>query len=273
MPEIPLLALLAAVTLLLALTVRLWRQERRRAERLAAELEAERARRSGGALPPLKAVIETVSRLREEGLGGVLKSSFEELAGWAREAEPELRRLAARDGTLTILFSDIENSTTLNHELGDKAWVKVLGAHDEIVRKRVAEHNGYVVKSQGDGFMVAFGSAAEAVRAAVGVQRRLASAPRRLRGTPIQVRIGVHTGPALERGGDLFGRNVALAARVAAQARGGEVLVSEATRAALADEDGDLPALAGSREVELKGLPGRHAVHRVEWREAPQGED
>jgi adenylate cyclase len=247
----------------------LWQRERQRAARLEDELARERARPQGRALaplPPLKAVLQTASRVREQGLSEVLWSSFEELAGWAEEAEPELRQLAARDGTLTILFTDIEDSTALNERLGDKAWLKLLGAHDQIVRKCVAGHGGQVVKSQGDGFMIAFAAAEDSIRSAVEIQRTLASGPRRLRGAPIAVRIGVHTGPALEKGGDLFGRNVALAARVADQARGGEILVTAEAGAAAAGAEDLL--LAKGREVELKGLPGRYTVTEVPWQQA-----
>ncbi|MGZ8665899.1 MAG: adenylate/guanylate cyclase domain-containing protein [Solirubrobacterales bacterium] len=266
MLEILIIGLIAAVVALAAVGW-FWQRERRRAGLLEEELEREREKRQGrglAPLPPLKAVLGAATRFREQGIGEALWSSFEELAGWAEDAEPELRELAARDGTLTILFTDIEDSTALNEELGDKAWLKLLGAHDQIVRKCAARHGGHIVKSQGDGFMIAFADAEDAIRSAVEIQRALASGPRRLRGTPIAVRIGVHTAPALEKGGDLFGRNVALAARVADQARGGEILVtSEAGEAAAGA--GDL--LAEQREVELKGLPGSHTLIAVGWEE------
>ena len=193
----------------------------------------------------------------------MIRGSFEALAGWAEEAEPELRQLAAQDGTLTIVFSDIEDSTALNEELGDKNWLKILGAHDQIVRNCAAGRAGHVIKSQGDGFMIAFASAEGAVRSAIEIQRSLASRPRQLRGTPVAVRIGIHTGPALEKGGDLFGRNVALAARVTDQARGGEILVTTAVREATA-EAGDLVFTERSK-VELKGLPDSYTLLAVEW--------
>jgi class 3 adenylate cyclase len=266
--ETVLYLLIAASAALVAVGL-LWQRERRRAGRLESELASERAKRSGwglAPLPPLEAVLQTATRVRHEGLGEVLRSSFEELAGWAEDAEPELRQLAARDGTLTILFSDIEDSTALNEQLGDKSWLKVLGAHDRIVRKCSARHGGHVVKSQGDGFMIAFAGAGDAIRSAIEIQRALASRPRRLLGTPIAVRIGLHTGPALEKGGDLFGRNVALAARVADQARGGEILVTPEVREAAAEAE-DL-VFTDPREVELKGLPGSHTLVAVGWQDS-----
>src|SRR5687768_9141855 len=184
MPEALLLALLGGAVLVLVGTLVLWRRERRRADRLEAELARERNRvgERAGAPPPLKAVLQTAARVRDEGIGEVLRSSFEELAGLAEEAEPELRRLAAGEGALTIFFSDIENSTALNEKMGDRDWVKVLGAHDRLVRRQVERNGGYVVKSQGDGFMIAFGDAGEAVHAALDVQESFASPPRNLRG-------------------------------------------------------------------------------------------
>ncbi len=244
----------------------LWRKARLHAELLEAELEEERAKHSKprvGALTPLVTALQTASRVRVEGLGPVLRDSFEDLAGWAEEAEPELRHLAADDGTLTILFTDIEDSTALNEELGDKSWLKILATHDAIVQRCSVRYGGMVVKSQGDGFMIAFAEAEEAVRAAIKIQRTLASNPRRLRRAPVAVRIGVHTGPALEKGGDLFGRNVALAARVTDRAQGGEIVVTAAVSEAIGQDAGLV--FVDHSEVELKGLPGTYELLSAEW--------
>jgi len=258
------LALFVVATIGLLAVAVLWRQQRARADRLAGELASERRkRRPQGALPPLKAVLETAARVREEGLGEVLRSSVEELSGLAEETEPELRQIAARDGTVTILFSDIEDSTSLNEEVGDRSWLKVLSAHDKVVRGAIGEHGGHVVKSLGDGFMIAFAGPQDAVRAAIAIQRALeSSSHRRLRNTPIQVRIGVHSGRAVAKHGDLFGRNVALAARVADQARGGEILVTAEVSEAVEDEELELAEVG---EVELKGLPGTYRLLAVRW--------
>ncbi|MBJ8348935.1 adenylate/guanylate cyclase domain-containing protein [Antrihabitans sp. YC2-6] len=211
----------------------------------------------------VKAVWETANLVREQGITKALRSSVEDLAGWAQVEQPDLARLAARDGTVTIFFSDIEGSTALNDQLGDKAWVGILSRHDKILRSRIAKHSGHVVKTQGDGFMVAFARPDEAVRCGIDVQRKLSDPLQWTRGTDVRVRIGIHTGDAVRRGDDLFGRNVALAARVAAQADGGEVLVSDVVRAAVAEES-DL-TFGTPRAVELKGLRGIHQVHPVEW--------
>jgi adenylate cyclase len=155
-----------------------------------------------------------------------------------------------------ILFSDIEESTALNERIGDRAWVRLLGSHDKLVRRRVEKHGGYVVKSQGDGFMVAFADPEQAVRCSIDVQRSLRKRP-----NGIRVRIGVHMGKSVRRGDDLFGRNVAMAARVAGQAEGGEILVSEVVRDAVSDQD-DIDFDEG-RDVELKGFSGTHRLYAV----------
>ncbi len=186
-----------------------------------------------------------------------LRAPIEALSRWAEVEHPELRRVS-RDGTVAILFSDIENSTALNEELGDTRWLKVLGAHDKLVRREVASQNGYVVKSQGDGFMVAFEESRQAVHCALGVQRRLESPRGTLRKTPLRVRIGIHTGRVVAKKGDLYGRNVALAARVAEQATGGEILVSGEVAAEAKGEEGVV--FGAAREVELKGLGSEELI-------------
>jgi adenylate cyclase len=269
-------ALIAIVVVALALAAGgyfLWRRRQERIEEERRRKEAERRRAGAGGGGDLfstagaaaKVVVETAARVREQGLGEALRGSIAELAGWAEEERPDLRKLAARDGTVTIVFSDIEDSTALNHELGDREWLKVLGAHDRIVRDRVSEHAGNILKSQGDGFMITFEDPAEAVRCAVDIERSLTNGGRRLRKTPIKVRIGVHVGQAVAKDGDLFGRNVAYAARVAAEADGGEILVSDEVRERVEAEGGF--ELSEPRSVELKGLPGDHQVFAVGWRE------
>ena len=229
-----------------------------------------RARRQlaseGGRLPrspagmAIKAVAQTAARVREQGLvGGLLTSSFEDLSRWMSEQRSDIARVAAPDGTVAIFFSDIEDSTVRNEQLGDERWVRVLSAHDAVVRHSVEKCGGHIVKSQGDGFMIVFREPAEAAHAAVDVQRAFdAPAGRSLRQARIRVRIGLHVGETVSRAGDYFGRNVAMAARIAAAAHGGQVLVSDELRSALADQDQFRFVSRG--EVALKGLADRHRL-------------
>jgi class 3 adenylate cyclase len=215
-----------------------------------------RANLLSGGREAVKQVWQTANIIRKEGLGAAVRTSIEDLADWAEVERPDLARLAP-NGRIAILFSDIEESTALNERIGDRAWVRLIGRHDKMVSRHVKRHNGHVVKSQGDGFMIAFADSEDAVRCSIGMQHALSKRP-----NGIRVRIGIHVGKSVRRGDDLFGRNVAMAARVAAAADGGEILVSEPVRDAVSGHD-DIEFDAG-REVELKGFSGTHRLYAVE---------
>lgn len=208
-----------------------------------------------GGREAVKQVWQTANILRKDGLGAAVRSSIEDLADWAEVERPDLARLSS-SGKMVILFSDIEESTALNERIGDRAWVRLIGRHDKMVRRHVDKHSGHVVKSQGDGFMVAFAQPEQAVRCSMEVQRSLRRHP-----NGIRVRIGIHMGKSVRRGDDLFGRNVAMAARVAGEADGGEVLVSEVVRDALNEVD-DIEFDDG-RDAQLKGFSGAHRLYAV----------
>ena len=140
--------------------------------------------------------------------------------------QPDIAAHAAPDGQVTILFSDIEDSTVITERLGDERWLRVLRAHNALFRRLVRGHGGYEVKNQGDGFMLVFPESDRALECAAAIQRAL-SEGEAVEGERIRVRIGMHAGEAIREEGDFFGRSVILAARIAAQARGGEILVSE----------------------------------------------
>jgi class 3 adenylate cyclase len=111
--------------------------------------------------------------------------------------------------------------------------------------------------------MIVFSSPGDAVRAAVRIQTELGTgAARRLRRAGVRIRIGIHTGRAVTRDGDYFGRNVAMTARIAAHARGGEILVSDEVRTALDDDEFAVEPLG---DVQLKGLADQHALWSVSW--------
>ncbi len=228
---------------------------RREADELHSRLDPRNALVSGGR-EAVKTMWHTANIIRKEGFGAAVRSSIEDLANWAEVERPDLARLAP-DGNVAILFSDIEESTELNERIGDRAFVRLIGSHDKLIRRHVQSHRGHVVKSQGDGFMVAFAEPEQAVRCSVDVQRALRKRP-----NGIRVRIGIHAGKSVRRGDDLFGRNVAMAARVAAQADGGQTLVSEAVREAVGGQD-DIDFDDG-RDVELKGFSGKHRLYAVD---------
>lgn len=217
---------------------------------------------SNSAERAMRRMIRTASKVRSHGISGLIQSTVEDLQTWASEDErADILNMAASDGTVTLFFSDIENSTPLNDRLGDGTWVKVLAAHDRVLRTQIERYRGQVVKTAGDGFMVAFRDAEAACRAALAIQRDLPRDVTLRRHGPILVRIGIHTGQVVARDGDYFGRNVAMAARVADLAAGGEILVSDAVREVL-DEDAAV-ILVERDTVELKGLAGEHVVWEI----------
>jgi class 3 adenylate cyclase len=187
--------------------------------------------------------------------------SLDRVAASVESERPSLRAAAAPDGTVTLLFSDIEGSTTMNERLGDTRWLDLLRAHHRVIRGQVQAYGGFEVKVQGDGFMVAFPGARRAVGCARAIQRAIASEFEGHPQGPIRVRIGLHTGEVLKDENDFYGKNVVLAARIAEQARGGEILASAVVRE-LAQSGGDI-AFDEQREVQLKGLAGSYRIYRV----------
>ncbi|MEO9325643.1 adenylate/guanylate cyclase domain-containing protein [Nocardioides sp. C4-1] len=260
--------LLVAVGVLVVVT----RRQQRRIEEQAARIDQLEADLSAALRPrppstaaerAVRRVVQTASKVRESGLTGLVASSIDDLQSWAASERQEIVSMADVDGRVTLVFSDIEDSTPLNERLGDDTWVRVLAAHEALVRGRVERYRGQVVKSIGDGFMIAFRDAEAACRASVGIQKDLRRTldPLLRVVAPLRVRIGIHTGEAITKDGDYFGRNVAMAARVGALATGGEVLATAAVHDAL-DDDAAV-RLVEMGQVELKGLPGEHRVWRV----------
>jgi adenylate cyclase len=255
-------AALLAVAIVLLVSRRSLRSARRALERERRGAGRPARRRPRGVAPlavrTVKHTVLTADAVLRKGIAGSVRSSIDDLAGWARIERPDLKRIVAADGQVALVFSDIEGSTARNAAMGDRAWVDLLERHNDLIEQQVARCRGYVVKSQGDGYMLAFADPAAALRCCADIQRALAADPERWDG--IRVRMGVHLGTSVRRGDDLFGLDVATASRVADLADGGQILVS----AAVFDAVGDLPGVAfdAPREVELKGV-GDAWVHPV----------
>ncbi|MCH8066816.1 MAG: adenylate/guanylate cyclase domain-containing protein [Chloroflexi bacterium] len=188
-------------------------------------------------------------------------TSIEAVAATVQAEQPDLRSHAAPDGTVTILFSDIEGHTAINERLGDQRWMELLREHNVLIREQIQSHDGYEVKTEGDGFMVAFGSARKAVQCAIAMQRAFAKRNDDA-DEPVLVRIGLHTGEPVKENNDFYGTQVTQAARIANEANGGEILVSALLKE-LTDASGDIDFGEG-REVELKGLGTQH-VFAISW--------
>ncbi len=128
-------------------------------------------------------------------------------------------------GIRTLVFTDIVGSTAMTQRLGDRAAMRVVDLHDSIVRAALGRHVGREVKHLGDGIMAVFISAVEAVHCAASIQAAFRDAAPDS-ADPVSVRIGVASGEPVERQGDFFGSTVQLAARLCAQAKPGQTLVS-----------------------------------------------
>ncbi len=193
----------------------------------------------------------------------IVDAAIDRLLGDA-PAATETERAARPIGSLvTILFTDIEGSTALTQQLGDAGARELFREHERITREALAAHGGSEVKTMGDGFMVSFGSAAGALDCAIAIQRALVD-------QQVKVRIGLNAGePIAEEDpdgrGDLFGTSVILAARIAAQANGGEILASNVVRELVAGR-GYLFSDRGARA--LRGFEDPVTVYEVSWRES-----
>ena len=226
-------------------------------EKLGEALDIHRRHGSG----PIFIERIVADRLRAQGIDpSSVNNSIDAVCSAVRDELPDMRSHASPDGTVAIVFSDIERSSEMAERLGDERWLAVLRRHNDIVREHVAAHGGTEVKALGDGFMLAFPTPADAVACASAVQRAFAEHNAAHPEEPIRVRVGVHAGQAIREGADFFGKTVILAARIAAEARGGEILVSDSVRAYVREMRTD-----ELRAAELKGLSGRHDLHRVAW--------
>jgi len=156
-------------------------------------------------------------------------------------------------GTVTFLFTDMEGSTRLWDEYPD-AMNHVIARHDELLADVVDAHGGYVFSRAGDGWGIAFASSGAAVRAALDIQRRIADEDWPASIDHIRLRMGLHAGTANQRDGDFFGTAVNRAARVSAAATGGQVFLTEAVRALIADDLADDWQLHDLGEHRLRDL-------------------
>jgi len=186
-------------------------------------------------------------------------ATFERLG--AKPDEERAKELLGRVETRrTFLFTDIVDSTKLLETLGDEKWKKLLARHDQLVRERIVESGGEVIKKTGDGFFASFDNPKAAIDAAIAIQRALDSeivAP--------DVRIGAHTGGAFHTDADLTdygGQGVHVAARVGAAAGPAEILVSAETL----DSIGTVFRLSEPRAALLKGFEQPINVVSVDWR-------
>jgi class 3 adenylate cyclase len=176
---------------------------------------------------------------------------------------PALELRLRGSGFRTILFTDVQGSTALTDRLGDAKARELLRVHERITREALKEHDGSEIKTMGDGFMASFGSATKALECAIGLQQSFAQ-HNESADEPINVRIGLNAGEPIAEDEDLFGTAVNMAARIAAKADGGEILVSDVVRQLVA---GKKFLFSDRGETELRGFEDPVRVYEVRWRE------
>jgi len=166
-------------------------------------------------------------------------------------------------GGVTIMFTDIEGFTSLLASLSGEEAHELVHVHQHIVRESVQAHGGFEVKALGDGFMLVFTVACEAVLCAVAIQQALGDHNRHHPDRALLVRIGINSGDTFRHQKDYFGLAVSMAARVMDKARGAQILISDLSR----DLAGPLPGvkyvLRG--RFQMRGFPRRHRLYEVVW--------
>ena len=169
----------------------------------------------------------------------------------------------ARDsGTRTILFTDIVESTNMTQRLGDAAAMKVVEAHDAVVRKAISATGGREVKHTGDGIMASFISAASAVKAAVMMHSELRIHCEARADCAFKIRIGAAAGEPVERDSDLFGATVQLASRLCSSAAPEQILVSNAVAELCLGKGMQFHELG---EITVRGFEKPVRAHAVVW--------
>ncbi|HXN61052.1 MAG TPA: adenylate/guanylate cyclase domain-containing protein, partial [Acidimicrobiales bacterium] len=169
----------------------------------------------------------------------------------------------ATDGTVTILFCDMVDYAGMTERLGDRASHRLLSEHHRMVRQALAHHGGREIKVQGDGFMIAFGGVARALRCAMEIQRTVDAYEPDADGEPIAVHIGINTGDALVEADDFLGHAVIVASRLADAAAPGEILVSSLSEQ-LVQGSGEF-TFSGHRETRLKGMARAQLSATLSW--------
>ncbi|HEX9260022.1 MAG TPA: adenylate/guanylate cyclase domain-containing protein, partial [Acidimicrobiales bacterium] len=191
---------------------------------------------------------------------GMITGSIGAVSAGVSMVRPRLDQQADDEGQVTILFSDIVGYTAMTDRLGDQRTHDVLRTHNDVLRAALARHRGIEVKSEGDGFMLAFRAPHDALAFAREFREQLATIVWPADVGEVCVRMGVHCGQVIRDSDDFFGRTVIIGARIAASAGAREVLVTDEVRAAV----GDAFRFGESRELTLKGLRLPHRASMLE---------
>jgi len=198
-------------------------------------------------------IIEVQDEVVEAFLGGSVDAGLGRMI--TREGDPD-------GGFRTVLFTDIAGSTSMTQRLGDAEAMKIIKAHDSLVRREIEARHGIVIKHTGDGTMAAFPAASAAIYAAMAIQKAFRIHNQRLPDRPIEVRIGMSAGEPVDEGHDLFGATVQLARRVCDAAEGGQICVSNVVRELCLGKE---IAFADRGEATLRGFDKPINLYEVVW--------
>jgi len=206
------------------------------------------------------ALLEGAERALWHGDTEAVLTAIDEFLGEGEEAAAGTEPLAA--GALqTILFTDVEGSTALTQRLGDAKARELLREHERLVREALKSHGGSEIKTMGDGFMTSFSSATKALECAIAIQQAFAEHNESAE-EPILVRVGLNAGEPIAEKEDLFGTAVNRAARIAAMAQGGEILVANVVRELAEGKE----FMFGDRgETALRGFDDPVRLFEVRW--------
>lgn len=155
------------------------------------------------------------------------------------------------EGTATLMFTDIVDSTVLAQKMGDQRWTVMIEEHNRLIVEAAEKCGGTVIKTLGDGALISFGGVRSALRCSISLQAEFAE-------RPFAVRIGIHAGEVVRTEDDVVGVTVHKAARVAAAAVGGQVVVSSIVRQ-LVGESSEF-SFGEPFVAELKGIEGVHEL-------------
>ena len=214
---------------------------------------------AAGALEPIiaDALRKRPSKIKRLGL-----KSAQLLAGLAAEDDVSNRRLAtiARGSTVGIVFADVAGFTSMTENLGDVGAIRALNRVEELVERELARTKGECVKQLGDGFLLAFPSASQAVRGALALRESIGRERAADPDFHVSLRIAVHAGEPLVAGDDLLVLDVNLAARLLDHCKPDRVVVSEAAKE-LAEKRLRSVEFTTRRAVKIRGLSGRTTIY------------
>lgn len=221
----------------------------------------EHARRLAGNIPDATLRTYKGDHAPVEGYDQLLNAYVEFVR--PQVAEPRSVADPAPSGLLTIMFTDIESSTSMTQKLGDAGAQDILHQHNEIIRNALKDNGGTEVKHTGDGVMASFGKASSALNCAATIQRAFADRNEQHPDQRVRVRIGLNAGEPVAEDGDLFGTSIQLAARICARAEPGQVLAANVVRELAA---GKQFLFADHGDVVLRGFEDPVRLYEVSWR-------